>query len=157
MHKTQSVKYLVGAVLLISLVRTLQARRIPRPQRDSVAKAELTRIADDWDKAIVAKDTAAIANNMAQDFRQINSSGEVKTKSSFVKDLTSENISIDPYTVDDLDVRIYGDVALLSGTTRMTGREEGRPFKSHYRYIDIYVKVNGGWKIVSVQTTSIST
>jgi ketosteroid isomerase-like protein len=52
-------------------------------------------------------------------------------------------------------VRLYGDVALLSGRTRMTGAYEGKPFTSHYRYIDIYVRRDGAWKIVSVQISRI--
>ena len=65
-------------------------------------------------------------------------------------------LTIDPYTVEDFDVRLFGDVALLSGRTRMTGRFDGKPFTSHYRYIDIYVKRNGAWKIVSVQITRMA-
>jgi ketosteroid isomerase-like protein len=53
--------------------------------------------------------------------------------------------------VEDFDVRVYGDVALLSGRTRMTGNYGGEPFASHYRYIDIYVRRGSECKIVSVQ------
>jgi len=35
----------------------------------------------------------------------------------------------------------------------MTGSYEGKPFTSNYRYIDIYVRKGGTWKIVSVQIT----
>jgi ketosteroid isomerase-like protein len=52
-------------------------------------------------------------------------------------------------------VRLYGDVALLAGRTRMTGRYQGKTFSSHYRYIDIYVKRGGAWQIVSVQISKI--
>lgn len=71
----------------------------------------LTRLSDAWDSAIVRKDRAAVADNMAEEF----------------------------------EVRLYGDVALLSG------RFDGNPFASHYRYIDIYVRRDGSWRIVSVQ------
>jgi ketosteroid isomerase-like protein len=88
---------------------------------------------------------------MADDFRQIDGSGNVETKRSFVDDIVSPDLRIDPYTVEDFDVRLYGDVALLSGRTRMTGAYQGKPFTSHYRYIDIYARRGGEWKIVSVQ------
>jgi ketosteroid isomerase-like protein len=117
--------------------------------------AELTVQADRWDQAIVRKDRAAIEANMAEDFRQIDGAGNVETKSSFVTDLVSPDLVIDPYRVENFDVRVYGDVALLSGTTRMTGRYEGKPFASHYRYIDIYVRRDGTWRIVSVQISRI--
>jgi hypothetical protein len=37
----------------------------------------------------------------------------------------------------------------------MTGRFSGDPFVAHYRYIDVYVRRGGVWRVVSVQTTSI--
>ena len=117
--------------------------------------ALLTVQADAWDKAIVRKDRAAVEGNMADDFRQIDGAGNIETKSSFVEGLLSDALVIDPYTVEEFEVRLYGDVALLSGRTRMTGRFEGEPFTSHYRYLDIYVRRGGAWKIVSVQISRI--
>lgn len=127
----------------------------PGPANAGEVVALLTAQADRWDKAIVRKDRAAIEANMAEDFRQIDAQGNVETKAVFVEGLLSPELVIDPYTVEDFDVRLYGDVALLSGRTRMTGRYQGRPFASHYRYIDIYVRRGGAWKIVSVQISRI--
>ena len=116
---------------------------------------ELAAQADQWDKAIVRKDPAAIEANMAEDFRQIDSEGNVETKSSFLADILSSDLIIDPYTVEDFDVRIYGDVALLSGRTRMTGKYQRKHFVSHYRYIDVYVRRAGVWKVISIQVSRI--
>ena len=113
--------------------------------------AQLKAQADRWDRAILAKDRAAIEANMADDFRQIDARGNVEPKAGFVDDLVSPDLQLDPYTVEDFEVRVYGDTALLSGRTRMTGRYQGRAFNAHYRYIDIYVRRGGAWKIVSVQ------
>ncbi len=52
-------------------------------------------------------------------------------------------------------MRLYGDVALLCGRTRMTGRYDGEPFVSHYRYIDVYVRAGGEWRVASVQITKL--
>jgi ketosteroid isomerase-like protein len=122
---------------------------------DRAVIERLTAQADGWDKAIVRKDRAAIEANMADDFRQIDGAGNVETKKSFVDGLVSPELQIDPYVVEDLDVRVYGSSALLSGRTRMTGRYQGRPFASHYRYIDVYVARGNEWKIVSVQITPV--
>jgi ketosteroid isomerase-like protein len=126
------------------------------PRDPAAAVAELTHLSKAWDEAIVRKDRAAIADQMTEDFRQIGSSGEVETKTSFVRDIVDDALVIDPYTVEDFEVRVYGDTALLSGHTRMTGRFAGKPFSTHYRYIDVYVRVNGRWKVCSVQTTRIA-
>ena len=92
---------------------------------DGALVERLKAQADAWDKAIVRKDRAAIEGNMADDFRQIDRAGNVETKTSFVDGLLSPDLQIDPYTVEDFEVRLYGDTALLSGRTRMTGRYQG--------------------------------
>lgn len=118
--------------------------------------ADLTARADAWDQAIVRKDRAAIEANMAQDFRQIDGQGHVETKASFVDGLMDPALQIHPYTVEELDVRLLGqDVALLSGRTEMTGTYDGEAFTSRYRYIDVYVRRDEGWRIVSVQISPL--
>lgn len=136
---------------LLLLGWTAQAFAAPRADLVARLKAQ----ADAWDQAIVKKDRAAIEANMAADFRQIDGRGNVETKASFVDGLVSPDLVIDPYTVADFEVRVYGETALLSGRTRMTGTYQGRAFESHYRYIDIYVKRGGAWQIVSVQISPI--
>lgn len=140
-------------VALVALATLVACAAVP-PSADSVV-AELSLQADRWDRAIVAKDRTAILANMADDFRQIDGGGNVETRTSFVDGLLAPQLQIDPYRVEDFEVRLYGDVALLSGRTRMTGRYEGRPFSSHYRYIDVYVRRGGAWKIVSVQISKV--
>lgn len=148
---------MINEITAASLVLAAVGACASAPHSRSTADADRTLAARSaaWDGAIVRKDRAAIEANMADDFRQIDGSGNVETKSSFVDDLVSPELVIDPYRVEDFDVRVYGDVALLSGRTRMTGRYEGKPFASHYRYIDIYVRRGGAWRIVSVQISRI--
>ena len=57
------------------------------------------------------------------------------------------DLVIHPYGVEDFDVRVYGDCALLCGRTRMTGVYQGKPFQSHYRYVDTYVRQDGKWVV----------
>jgi ketosteroid isomerase-like protein len=149
----------IAAVFSMALSATVSqqgnaASRASGTLADTVA--QLTRQSENWDKAIVQKDKTAIANNMAEDFRQISSSGEVADKEAFVRNITAEGLTIDPYTVEDFNVRVYGDVALLSGRTHMTGHEGGKAFKTQYIYIDIYRRVGGKWLVCSVQTTRLA-
>ena len=123
---------------------------------DPADLAQLTRQAKAWDEAIVRQDRAAIEVNMAEDFRQIDGDADIENKAAFIDGVMSPKLKIDPYAVEDFEVRQYGDVALLSGRTQMTGSWDGKPFSTHYRYIDIYARQNGAWKIVSVQITRLA-
>jgi ketosteroid isomerase-like protein len=117
--------------------------------------ATLKKLSDAWDAAIVRKDEKAIADNMTEDFRQIDGHGNYETKQSFVAGIVDPKLTIDPYTIEDFEVKLLGDTALIYGRSRMTGTFDGKPFVSNYRYIDIYVRRDGQWKIVSVQITRL--
>src|SRR6185295_14389193 len=121
-------------VAFLALGAQAWAQKTPEASNPQATIALLTAQADAWDKAIVRKDRAAIEANMAEDFRQIDGSGNVETKTSFVEGIVSDQLEIDPYSVEEFEVRVFGDIALLSGRTRMTGRYAAKPFMSHYRY-----------------------
>lgn len=148
---TTSPRRIFATIVLLALATGCAS---PPADRDTIV-AMLTAQADRWDRAIVAKDRAAIEANMADDFRQIDGAGDVETRDSFVRGLLDPALRIDPYTVEEFEVRLYGDTALLSGRTRMTGTYDGKAFRTHYRYIDIYVRRAGAWKIVSVQISKL--
>ena len=115
----------------------------------------LKQQADQWDQAILRKDHNAIESNMSTDFRHIGRTGEISNKETFLREINSPDLVINPYIVEDFDIRIYGGCALLCGRTRMTGTYKGKPFQSHYRFIDTYRCDNGQWKVCNVQITSI--
>lgn len=148
---TARMRQIFATVVLLALATGCAS---PPADRDTIV-ALLGAQADRWDRAIVAKDRAAIEANMADDFRQIDGAGDVETRESFVRGLLDPALRIDPYTVEEFEVRLYGDTALLSGRTRMTGTYDGKAFRTHYRYIDIYVRRAGVWKIVSVQISKL--
>jgi len=112
--------------------------------------------ADAWDAAIIRKDRAAIEANMADSFFQIGSDGDTADKAKFLEGITSDKLVIEPYTVEDFRVRFYGDTALITGDTDMHGSWDGKPFHSHYRFTDTYVReADGKWRVVNVQTTEV--
>ncbi|HTL49852.1 MAG TPA: DUF4440 domain-containing protein, partial [Steroidobacteraceae bacterium] len=155
LHLSEAAHRKIGLAVAAKIESILGTGPAAGASEDATTIAALTAQADAWDKAIVRKDRAAVESNMAYDFRQIDGYGNLETKTSFVEGVVSAKLTIDPYTVEDFEVRLYGDVALLSGRTRMTGRYDGKDFTSHYRYIDTYVRRNGEWKVVSVQITKM--
>ncbi len=146
--RTPSLKNLLGVLIFSATALTSFATG------DTTAlKTLLTQQATDWDAAICRKDKAGIEKNIGEGFRHIGPYADASDGPKFLADLLDPQLTINPYTVDDLDIRIYGEVALLSGTTRMTGTYQGKPFKSHYRYVDTYALQHGRWVVVNIQIT----
>jgi ketosteroid isomerase-like protein len=155
MPKQLLVSSALGAAFLGFMSLQLScAHERTRAERETVT-AMLKQQADRWDQDIIKKDLPAIAKNMSEDFRHISNKGAISNKETFLQEIVSPDLVIHPYTVEDFDIRIYGNCALLCGRTKMTGSYKGNPFQSHYRYVDTYTLSNGQWKVCNVQITSI--
>ena len=97
-------------LLIASLSGCVTARKIDPDQAGALRKQ-----ADAWDSAIVRRDVAAISQNMAESFQQIDSHGNLSNKVEFLTGITSDKLIINPYQPVDVVIRFYGATALLSG------------------------------------------
>ena len=145
----------LAVALMLMLGPTVGCSSQKQTESSESVIAALKSQSDRWDQAIIRRDLKGIADNMAEDFRHIGMSGEISDRAKFLKEIVSPDLVINPYTVEDFDIRVYGECALLCGKTKMTGIYKGKPFESHYRYIDTYRRVGGEWKVCSVQTTGM--
>ena len=148
------MKHWHTVVLMAGLLLAAPAAGAQQSEQAALA-AVLKAQADAWDVAIVRKDKQAIAANMADSFLQIDSDGNTADKAKFIEEIAADDLTIQPYTVDDFKIRIYADTAIINGSTLMRGTYRGQPFTSHYRFTDIYVKEGAGWRVVNIQTTRI--
>ncbi|MBK9796851.1 MAG: nuclear transport factor 2 family protein [Holophagaceae bacterium] len=152
-HLLLSLAFAAAPLGMVALqISCARERSAPGPEATA---ALLKRQADRWDQDIIRKDAPAIARNMSDDFRHISHRGSLSDRETFLRDILSPDLVIHPYAVEDLDIRVYGTCALLSGRTRMTGSYQGKPFKSHYRYVDTYVLSEGQWRVCNVQITAL--
>jgi len=53
-------------------------------------------------------------------------------------------------------VRLYGDVAVVTGRATPKGIADGREFGEPIRYSRVYVKRDGRWQVVLFQQTRIA-
>ena len=90
---------------------------------------------------------------MAPEFQQLRGSGQIVGREEFIRDVLDPAFSMDQYTVEDWDARLFGETALVYGRIRMSGLDGGQRWSVHFRYIDTYVRRNGRWQVVSVQIT----
>lgn len=122
----------------------------------SSLEASLKKQSDAWIAAIVNKDRNVIAANMAESFLMIDFDGRKVDKQGFINALTSADLVIEPYALEDVTIRVFGNTALIHASNKMRGTFKGQPFTRYYRYIDIYVKEGDVWRVVAVQTTPVT-
>ena len=110
---------------------------------------EIRALNEQYIAAAINGDVEWYRKILADEFVCIDSDGSVLDKPAFLRQ-TAEPPELAEYTLADVDIRFYGDVALVRCTGHWKSRA-GKPGVS--RYVDIYVKQNGDWRVVSAQIT----
>jgi len=87
--------------------------------------------------------------HLAEEFVCIESDGSMLGKTQFLTN-TLKGPDVIDYKLHEVDVRVYGDAALVRAAGVFT-REDGSMGMS--RYTDVYIKTESEWKAVSAQIT----
>lgn len=134
----------IGMAVLLLLVSTIAQAQV----EDSVRALEASRR-----DALLAADTVALSKLLAPDFMEISRLGTVRTRVDNIRDLASGTLHLTSIKYDSLNVRVYGDVAVLTGIADNTGTMRGFPFSGKIRYTRVFVRQNGKWQAVLMQQT----
>ena len=94
--------------------------------------------------------------NLAEDYVLITPSGAIKHKRDIVRELSAPNTRMDPFETSEVQLRMYGDAAVVTG--RMTQKfVVGRVhYTNDVRYTDVYVKRKGRWLLVSAHASTMA-
>jgi len=121
-------------------------------KRDTSDKTTLEQLNQEYVDAFMNADVDWYRQHLAEDFVCIESDGSVLDKVQFLKN-TVKGPDVADYKLHEVDVRVYGDAALVRATGVWTRRDGSMGMS---RYIDVYVKVSAEWKTVSAQITRTS-
>ena len=112
----------------------------------------------EWLQAHRRLDVSALDGLMAPDYAQIDADGRVVGREEVLASFRSGERHWEEAHSDEHRVRLYGDqgdVALVVGRCRARGTSAGRPFDYAARYVAVWVRRDGAWRMVSDQATPI--
>lgn len=107
-------------------------------------------------KAMIDADIDALERYLADDLTYSHSTGRTETKSEFLSTIESITIDYISVTPRDVEVRIYGDVAVITGLSRMQGAVGDRPVSFTIRFLDVSKRVGDSWQLVAWQSVRLS-
>lgn len=140
-----------GVVILATLLSVAPLRsQIPgrRSAEDSVRAAEYTR-----KQALLAADTVLLSRVTGSEFYEVNRFGQLRSRASNMQEIATGALKLTVVDYDSLSVRIYDNVAILTGIADNTGEYRGNPFTGRMRYTRVFVRRDGRWQAVVMQHT----
>ena len=117
---------------------------------------EVIATAREWDRTMVTNDAEAIGRYMDEDWTIIGSDGSVGDKASFLALIESGTLSHDVMESDEMNVRVYGDSAVVTSRGVSGGQYQGRAFRDVERVSCVFVRRDGLWRCVLTHLSRIA-
>jgi hypothetical protein len=116
---------------------------------DHTPEERLRALNEQYIRSILTSDVEWFRTHLADEFICIESDATLMDKATFLA-RTAEPSTTASYHLDEVAVRCYGDVALVRATGSWTAMNGNRGIS---RYVDVYARQSGEWKVVSAQIT----
>ena len=118
---------------------------------DQIKQMETDRAA-----AVVKGDWAKLEKETSDDYTLININGQMSNKSQMVEGFKSGRNKLTADDVSDMTVRVYGDVAVVTGKVDVKGALGGKDVTGQAMFTRVYAKKGGHWQAVALQQTRVS-
>src|SRR6266700_1067859 len=146
---------LIFALVVMVQHATAQGKQKSADPAMAAAVDEIKALEEARNQAILNGDAAALDRMTSDDYTFITLRGELRTKSDILKGFASGSFHYESRQISDLKVRVHGDTALVTGRAVQKGMENGKDYSGDYRFTRVYVKQDGRWLTVALQTTLI--
>jgi len=116
---------------------------------------ELTKIKEQWSQAEVKRDLGYLDQLFAKDFDMFNARGHFN-KEQMLESLKDPDLTFTELHSDNIQVRLYGNVAVMTDHVKARGIAKGKEFNRESRFVRIFVREHRKWQAVLAQSTPIT-
>jgi|GEM_PF-4818172 len=157
--RLQRLRWMICLVMLTCAPTTGLAQRL---QSSNAVEQEIKSLEQQRLRAYLQLDSTTLDRIISDDYKSIYANGEVVTKSQelgWIKSAPRDSLSSITAATEDLSVRQYGGIALLTGRLIVKGKvtwsQNDFVIDAPFRYTATYAKKNNRWQIVACQYTKI--
>ena len=128
---------------------------IPATLSTESTEDEIRRIEMEWGDAFEQRDMETLDRLMADDYILTDPLGSVRTKAESLAAIENNEVHFESTKSDNVNVRINGDTAVVTGRSTFRGRYRGWSMAGQYQYTDVLVKRRGSWQAVGSHITAV--
>lgn len=141
------------AALVVFLAMPLLAHGQESAPKNDKAVQEVIEFRNRYIEAEENRDIAFLERILADDFFALNPQGKLLNKTQQLENLKRPDRTLKVLNARETHVQFYGsgDVAILTEHVTVDGQDKGRPFGGEYRFLRVFAKQEGKWKVVLAQ------
>lgn len=138
--------------LLAAALLLLAAAAAHADDREAVIRLDKEISVATW-----TADAVWFEENLADDYVLVTPTGTMKSKREVIEELAAPGMKVEPFEPFDVQVRLYGDTAVVTGRMKQRFVLGGIRYANDLRYTDVYVKRKGRWLLVSGHASTMAT
>ena len=144
-------------VLIAALAALLAMPLLAQGQMKNNDKAvqEIVDFRNRYIEAEENKDVAYLDKIFSDDFFALNPQGQLLDKPHMLENMKRTDRVFKVLNPRETQVHFYGDVAILTEHVTVDGEDKGRHFGGEFRFVRVFAKQNGNWKVVMAQGAPI--
>ena len=127
---------------------------VPGATADGAEERALLELERGFTAAAEKGDMAFFERHVAHEYVQIVDGKPVDFRAQMAE-LKLGQLRIESAALRDMQVRVFGDAAIVSLAGEATGTYRGKPFADGSRGVDVFAKRDGRWQVVYSQMTSV--
>src|SRR6267143_247948 len=118
------------------------------------AENDLKVLEQHWSDAYVKRNIGGLKTIEADEYKLVDPSGIVATKSQDIKELRDKTFVVQSSSSNELNVRMLGEnFAYVTGLQTLKGTYKGEDISGQYRFLDVFEKKDNKWQALASQIT----
>lgn len=121
---------------------------------DDAGKA-LLAIDASWNSLRLEADVEGLERLLCDDWLLTHSDGRVQDKADYLRELSSRTRANQVIENLDVELRLHGDVAVVTGTSVQAGTRDGQPWSGRFRFTRTWILREGNWRMLASHSSRI--
>lgn len=138
------------SLALVGIISSPLAQQAPAGPREALLAANAARFT-----AMVRQDLAALDTLLAPELTYVHTDGGLQSKAEFLTTLRTGRLRYQSIRPDDLQTRLYGEMGLVTGRSRMRVKAGQELLRFSIRFTALYQRRGTGWVLVAWQATRL--
>jgi ketosteroid isomerase-like protein len=141
---------MIIGVLVAMAVATVAAQGTGQPRSAPRDVKDLTELQQTLARAWVGGDRPTIERIIAPDWMSTGPDGRTMARADVLAEVfENRRHKILSVEIGDVDVRVFGDAAVVTGRTHGVGEVQGSRYDVFIRFTDTFVRRDGRWQAVA--------
>jgi ketosteroid isomerase-like protein len=150
------MKHTITALLLAMAVFTpAQTQKNGPAQGTDATTQALINLENKWVGALVKSDTATLDSIFADTYVDTDEHSHRSDKQGVLSVLKSGELKIESIKLSDMQVYVYGDAAVVTGSASQAGYFKGQPLTAAIIFTDTFIRQNGKWRAVASHRSAV--